>query len=94
MLVYGTLLPDVYLKYMPKKTTKCSLNDVADAFETTEQIKNAGRWLGLEEPNTVGRKNKDYTRAIGVALLTLAFVVFLLYAMHGDQQALNAGLIH
>ena len=74
--------------------TKKTINDEIDPMSTVEQIKNAGRWLGLEEPNTVGRKNKDYTRAIGVALLTLAFVVFLLYAMHGDQQALNAGLIH
>lgn len=79
--------------------TKKTINDEIDPMSTVEQIKNAGRWLGLEEPGTTGtfswgEKNKDYTRAIGVALLTLAFVVFLLYAMHGDQQALNAGLIH
>ena len=36
----------------------------------------------------------EYPRAVVITLLVLGVVMALLYAMHGDQEALKAGLIH
>lgn len=33
-------------------------NDIADALETTEQIKNASRWLGMEERKMIPTLDK------------------------------------
>lgn len=74
-------------KFSPRKEL---LNDYQETFNQEKVIKKINETLGdnYQEPITDFKINWTV-----IALLVLGLIAFL-YAMYGDQQALNAGLIH
>ena len=74
-------------KFSPRKEL---LNDYQKAFNQEETIKRINEAISnsYEEPIT------DYKFNWTLITLLVLGLLALLYAMHGDQQALNAGLIH